>query len=553
MAEKEYIGLAVDGKILRVARLKRAGKQLYLNRLEEVWLKERMDLTLPADPAESEDPEVDQTEAIFGVEEEIEEPQFDEEVLSEDDEVFDITDESEGGFEEPETNEDLLNNIFLGINQNRIDCAVNVPLGASVYKVLREKDYSKVSKKELRNAVSEQINALYPNRESSVNSTYEIQEDGSLLLATFEGPLPLLQSIDRVEEFYPGKIFIQDILPTEMALVGLVRENHVLEEDEYTAVIQAGRTVSRIIFLKGENVYSLLPLINVGTQSKNIMSTLFSKILLELDQENIPRLDRIILTNISREEHKQYLSSQFPDILVETLQLNEEKIQISPNLGQNITEYASAISMAWSASSSSEDAFPDLSMIPDYVIDRQKVLKLEWHGIFLLVLIAMLPVIFNHFYHQQMDVLESLRQEKRVVWQQIETQNLVKEYADSLQTELSLVNTRLSMLDTLSQGSLRWSKTLELISEGFEQINSSWITSLSNQKGRLQLKGYTLYKSRIPRIANLFADVEIEDIVAEEERDAVIYRFSMTVNKVMEDSTIFNPSVELPDNLAETM
>lgn len=549
MAEKEYIGLAVDGKILRVARLKKSGRQLVLHRLEEVWLKERMDLSIPADTSETDQESGPQEQSVFGLEEEMEgRPQGD--LADDEDEVFDLTDEAEDDFEEPETNEDLLNNIFLGISQDRIDCAINVPIGATVYKILRETDYSKMKKKELRNTVSEQIKALYPDDNSSVNSTYEVQDDGSLLLSTFEGPLPLLQSIDRVEEYYSGKVFVQDILSDEMAMVGLIRENHILEEEEYTAIIQAGRMVSRVIFLKGENVYSILPLINEGTKSRNVMNTLFSKILLELDQENVPRLDRIILANISQEEHREYLSKQFPEITVESLQLDDNKIQISPNLGQNIAEYGSAIAMAWSGSGHSVGGFPDLSMVPDYVIDRQKVLKLEWHGIVLLVLIAMLPVVFNHFYHQQMEILNSLRQEKRLVWQQIEEQKPIKAYADSLRSELSLVNSRLAMLDTLSQGSLKWSKTLELISEGFEQVNSSWLTGLADEGDHIKIQGYTLYRNRIPRIANLFADVEIDDIVAEERRDAVIFRFSMTVNKVMEDSTIFNPSVELPEHLA---
>jgi len=549
VAEKEYIGLAVDGKILRVARLKKSGRQLVLHRLEEVWLKERMDLSIPADTSETDQESGPQEQSVFGLEEEMEgRPQGD--LADDEDEVFDLTDEAEDDFEEPETNEDLLNNIFLGISQDRIDCAINVPIGATVYKILRETDYSKMKKKELRNTVSEQIKALYPDDNSSVNSTYEVQDDGSLLLSTFEGPLPLLQSIDRVEEYYSGKVFVQDILSDEMAMVGLIRENHILEEEEYTAIIQAGRMVSRVIFLKGENVYSILPLINEGTKSRNVMNTLFSKILLELDQENVPRLDRIILANISQEEHREYLSKQFPEITVESLQLDDNKIQISPNLGQNIAEYGSAIAMAWSGSGHSVGGFPDLSMVPDYVIDRQKVLKLEWHGIVLLVLIAMLPVVFNHFYHQQMEILNSLRQEKRLVWQQIEEQKPIKAYADSLRSELSLVNSRLAMLDTLSQGSLKWSKTLELISEGFEQVNSSWLTGLADEGDHIKIQGYTLYRNRIPRIANLFADVEIDDIVAEERRDAVIFRFSMTVNKVMEDSTIFNPSVELPEHLA---
>ncbi len=552
MAQKEFVGLAVDGKRLKVARLSLSGKTIRITHLEEVKLRESLDLSAHAPVRESQAEPEEDADSIFGIEEETEETPEEvsfeeepEEAEEDDDEIFDLSDESEGTFDEPDTNEGILNNLLLGIDPKRVECAINIPLGSTVFNILRDRNYGDLKSKETQKIVQRQISTIYSDQTERVHTNHMIQGDGSLFIASYEGEIPLLQTLDQVDEFYSGKLFIREMLPDEMSLLGLIRENHTLEEEEITAVIAVSRNSSRILFLEGEKIRSILPLINEGSRSDRVLRTVFSKILLELDQENIPRLDRIILANQGQPEKRDFLEQQFPEVRVETLKLDEERVEVQPELQESLPEYASAIAVAWSAAGKYVEQYPGLSMLPEYVVDRQKVLKLEWHGMILIVLIALLPVGFNHFYQQSTSKLESLKDQKQVIWQQVEETRPLKQYADSLMAELSETSTKLQMLDTLTVRSLKWSKTLRMISDGLDQVNSTWLTEFSSNNEGIELSGYSLYRSRIPQLASLFAEVEIDEIVEEERRDVILYNFTMQIYQVVEDSTLFNPASQV--------
>jgi hypothetical protein len=84
----------------------------------------------------------------------------------------------------------------------------------------------------------------------------------------------------------------------------------------------------------------------------------------------------------------------------------------------------------------------------------------------------------------------------------------------------------------MAPGSDKWSKILEHLSKGAEDLNSLWITELhSSADGGMTLKGYALQKSRIPRIAALFDNATLTKVEVKtiREKTPIVYSFEITV------------------------
>ncbi len=554
---KKAVGISVVGSVLRIAQLQVRGNTLHLRHIQEMHLvhegnrSSKKSSGSPADFTETEEQPID----IFGIEKEEPDKQkaAKEEGPSEpEDDLFDIADAEPEDFETPETNENLLSNVFTGLSTRKIDCALNIPIGDTIFHVISDQDYSSVKRKEIANAVQDKLYTFYGEFYPRVISSYEVQENGSLLISSIEGAPSFLQVLDGAEDLYTGKLFIREILPEEIALLGVIRANHHLPEGEISAVIYVGDKSSRIIFLEGHSIRTILPLVNEGRKSSNVLNTLFSKILLELDQKNIPKLDRIFLANQKDINGHTFFVNQFPDIEITSLEFAPEQLDIDESIQGNIDRFANSIAVAWNITGRDSGCFPKLSLLPDYVRERQKVLKLEWYGIILLVLVALTPILFNSQYQKRVNTIEDLRHSLVLTTDQIEQLQPVKTVVDSMMAEYSIIEAGLNRLDSLSAGSMKWSRTLELISEGFAQITSSWLVTLNSNDDAIILQGFSLYRNRIPRLASIFADAEILEILEQEMRDITLYNFRIRINQVAEDPHFFDPQVKVQQVAAGT-
>src|SRR5690606_16646462 len=114
-----------------------------------------------------------------------------------------------------------------------------------------------------------------------------------------------------------------------------------------------------------------------------------SKILFEVDRGKVPTLDRIIITgNTVKGTLQQFLTEQFLDVEINTFEFSGDKVEVLETVASEYKKYKMAIGAAWSAIDTQRKDFVPLSFIPKYVLTRQQVFKLNWHGYLLLGLIA---------------------------------------------------------------------------------------------------------------------------------------------------------------------
>ena len=562
---KTYTGIVVEGDSLKVARLKVDGKKLELISLDKIRLIEplktkRSQIKEQAEPVFGDldmDQDLDDDELIFGLGtddndegEELDLGNFDDDLndldfdnLEEeaDEQIIDtdMVDEADA----PASNELLLYNMLSSTSTDRVDLGISIPAGQTIFQILKDTDFSDTKKKDLQVIVDDRLEALHGTPKGEDFYSYTVRDDGALLLTSIDDEPQLLTLLNKTQDLYRGKIFINQILPEEILLLGLIRANYELEENSISGVIQFGEEFCRIIFLRGNQLWIVSPIITEGVSSKKFLNTVFSKILFQLDTGEVPNLDRLIICNNSLGDSAiEFFEERFQDVDVSEFQFQEDFIDTESINKSSISSFTTAIGAAWAASGHKSEHLPKLSFLPKYVDDRQKIFKLQWHGFLLLFLILITPIVANHFYTQNAAEISRLEGNINSLDAQIRSLESTVQRSNEITNELNQIQSKLALLSELNQGTLRWSTNLNQINSGVSDINSLWITSMrQNQDNSIELAGVARQRDRIPMLADLFHNATLLNVRSSEIRTEEVFEFRYVVGSFFEDENIYTP------------
>ncbi len=562
-SKKIYTGIVLEDDYLKIARISVAGKKATLVYLDKIKLVENLE-KIPTSVGEEAPVVFDafedelEDDSIFGIESDNsglgsdldEDPdEFDIDLdldnLDSGEELVDVDMADENNEAAPASNELLLYNLLSNFSHKKVHIGLNIHAGGSIFQILKDVDFSSTKKKDLRIIVDDRLEALYGTPKAEDFYSYTVREDGALLLASIDDEPQTLQLLDRSSNLYRGKLFIEEILPDEVLLIGLIRGNYELDPSSITAVIQYGESYCRVLFMKGKELWIVSPIITEGTNSRKFLNTVFSKILFQLDTGEVPNLDRILLcNNILGDEAIEFFQERFPDIDVSGFSFDEEVFDTDKFDSGAVGSFTTAIGMAWATAGFNKDKFPKLSFLPNSVKDRQKIFKLQWHGYLMLFLIFITPFIFNYYYLKNSVEIESLQERVTAVDQNITLLQATVNNYNQTSKDLAAIQSRLELLDELSRGTLTWSVNFDIINRGADNIDSIWFTSLSSSPNSktIEVQGYSLYKNRIPMIADIFDNAVLIDVSRATIREEGVYSFRYLVNRIVANQNMYTPA-----------
>src|SRR6056297_339746 len=284
---KDYIGISFEGAVVRFAKIRTTKSGIEVVRLDKLTLVDELSET----KQETEDISFDNmnydAESIFGIGEEETEKESDDDIINLDDldsteaesDSFDLVDEAGA----PSNNEMVLFNYFSNLDEKNHNIGINVPAGNTIFQFVKENDYSNLKKKELTELVEDKLKAIYGEQPHKSNYEYYLRDDGSIVIASVDHEPSSLQLVNRVNDLYSGKLFISEVTPDEAAMVGLYKDHYQTDETQITALLKFGPKKCRMIFMIGDQILQVSPVINEGTESKSFLNTIFSKILFQLD------------------------------------------------------------------------------------------------------------------------------------------------------------------------------------------------------------------------------------------------------------------------------
>ncbi len=363
------------------------------------------------------------------------------------------------------------------------------------------------------------------------------QEKGVLCVVRENG----LHLIDILEEI---KVSLGKRLPripfidgADIALMNLVRLGYDLKEDEISLLVYVGVDFSRITFMKGDKHLHFAPLITEGTETPNLDNRLYSRILLEQDNHDIPKIHRILLTgNAHKIRLKEFLSTRFPSVDVDYLMFGAlEKTDSQLQTVELCSEYAIPIATAWRALDPKNKKFSPTNLLPVSLIERQKFFKIGWHGYLVMVLIF-LSTLFLTWNTLKLGVQIKSKTDILSEKEHRLADNLnLKASIEELQKKIERHKGALAVYDSLVPGSDQWTKSLTKMTNKIRELNALWITGVtSTAEGGMVITGYSLYRSRIPRYAALYQRATLRQVTVKQIREQRVYEFELYVPKVRE-------------------
>ncbi|MBO6793360.1 MAG: hypothetical protein JJ895_05585 [Balneolaceae bacterium] len=573
---KQYTGIVLEADSLKFAVIQIKDKKVQLVKIDRVSLVEKLDSQAPSADlddvfGESSDDvfdldsalndngggsEIDLDDDLLGGLDDDILSDLDDDILGEigddidleidelekGDEIVDVdeVDETEG----PISNEIQVFNFLSELDPKRVDVGLNIPAGTAIFQVLKDVDFNEVKKKDLKVIIDDRLEALYGDPKDQDFYSYGVRDDGALVLSSIDEQPMMLSLIDRVATLYRGKIFISEILPDESILLAMVKANYELDDEKITCVLQFSELNCRVIFMKGDKLWLVSPIITEGVRSRKFLNTVFSKILFQLDTGEVPNLDRLIICNNSLgEEGISFFKERFPDVEVSEFEFAEEYFDPQEHTLDSIAPFTTAIGTAWAASKFEKDVFSGISFLPKYVVDRQKIFKLQWHGFVLLLLVFFSIPGINLLWQQHFEDINRLESEISLVDTQLQSYAPTVNNYNRISSQLSQIQDNLVLMNTLAENSITWSVNLHRINSGIDNIGGVWLTNITpgDEPNTLEIQGIARYRDRVGAVAELFADATLLDVTRAEIREVEVYNFSYYVNKIVANTDVYTP------------
>lgn len=358
-------------------------------------------------------------------------------------------------------------------------------------------------------------------------------EEGNLLCVIREDGLSLINSLENIRSFIGRRLpRIPAIDSADISLMNMVRLNYDLQPNEVSVVVYVGAEFTRLIFMRGNQFYQFAPILGEGYDSPNLQNTVYSRLLLEQDNLGIPHISRIILAGESRRiNFKEFLTQQLPDQEVDYLLAPQiDSSPLPPDQQESISEYAVPIGAAWKVLQPANPRIYNVNLLPDIVREGQRVFKLAWHGVMFLVLLFTSTLFFTYSIVQKNKSIEDGRELLERKRSQLAENETLQNSINGLQEQIGRFQASLALYDTLVPGSERWSKLFTEMSHGVEDLNSIWLTDFSVPSGgSMTMNGFTVYRTRIPRLSALFESSILKEVSVQAIREQTVYRYKLEI------------------------
>jgi len=132
-----------------------------------------------------------------------------------------------------------------------------------------------------------------------------ISLDETTHLCVFTEPdVPCANLVNSIAAYNGKKYYkIYSIKSAEIALANFVSKTTKFFPEDYSLIIYIGKEYSKLIFLEGQNLKHIGATLDIGLQNLHTYDVYFSKILLEMENGGIPRLDNVVICGDDRSEN----------------------------------------------------------------------------------------------------------------------------------------------------------------------------------------------------------------------------------------------------------
>jgi hypothetical protein len=516
MKTKYAIGLAVNGNEIRAAFLSLVRGRACIEALESTKLDTPLEnIQQPENKHES----INDLEKAF----DIPEPK-----LHEDDQT--VSSEKSP----KDNNIGLIYSLVDRFQHLKTTVAVNTPVLTVKYDFL---DGETVAKdKNLKKKIKERINIWGKDEaDSARRSNYIEVSDGKILQIDYEHHPPIIELVEDVNQFRAGNMSLVLMDSNELALVDLVKEIYKFKKDEITAIVYVEQDFSRVIFLKGKNIYHITPIIHKGSMSTDVLEVIYSRIIFAQDHYFLPEINKILVAgHSSKLKAKYFFRQKFPYAI--TGYLNSRKIQSNlrfKDRGLLFSRYAIAIALAWKALQKNVVKSKS-NLLPEYLLERHKMPKLALHGYVLLVMLALTAFGFTWVLVTKNLDLRSVKRKVISMKTQIENNKSLTERIRSFDNQIIALEKKISLVNDHSKGYDDTIEFFNLLNGAVAGTGDIWLKEFSKQGKVVTITGISRQREKIPGLANALGGANLKKVTRSTMNESRVFEFQL--EKTIDDS-----------------
>ena len=359
-----------------------------------------------------------------------------------------------------------------------------------------------------------------------------IDLNGGHSLAVFvEGEIPCVTLINSLAAYNNRRFYtIGTIKSAEISLAYYVSKTTKFYPEDFSLIIYTGKEYSKLIFLEGQKLKHIGTTLDIGTQNLHTYDVYFSKILLEMENGGIPRLDNVILCGEDRSENLVLsFYGTFPEANVTELTFdNINTSGLQDQAKKEISSFSIPISAAVEYFDEQAKEYKGINILPRYIHDNQKFLQFGWHSY------AVMPLIFVATFYFTYHILSN-NKDLEALDQEVQRLTLLQQQNEELVNQINPLSSRI--LDSATVGTEVWGDLLDKISSFVERRRNFWITSL--EAGELSkdvaIKGYSLSRSALTEFTDYNNSAILKNILYDPLREknafSYILNFKLTNNK----------------------
>jgi hypothetical protein len=492
---KQALGLAVSGTEVRLAHLVSHNGQIRIEGLERARLK----TTLENQPQDNDKAKADDQEAkdAFGLKE-----AFGEKAAGDNERKADTG------------NLEILYRLLEKYTKKKTKIAFNIPLSMVTYQ---------------RQDAAERTGGTDKDAESNLGQERITANDGATLVVSYEKHPPTMSLMREVNEFLRGNLFLALMDPTEVALANLARRSNELEAGKITAIVYIEDDFTRLIFLRGSDLFHVSSIIHENAASPDILEVIYRKLIYEQDEAGIPEIAAIWLAGKSnRINAAEFFAAHFESVDVRYLSASTAG-GLSPSEGHRgmFSEFAVPIALAWKTLEPKSPFFIPTNLLPQDLLDQQQVLKLSYHGYALLALTGLVAFFITWQIIKLNGNIREMRAKNTQLEMKISSNQSTVDRVMQLDNQCTRLRKNFQLADSLSRGHDEFLAFLQRLNASVARAGSVWVDEIVKHADGFSVKGTSLSRDAIPLLAEKLENASLSQVTRVESTKRKAFGFSL--------------------------
>jgi len=428
------------------------------------------------------------------------------------------------------SNEGLLNNALANIklaNCEFIPAITEPAIHYHVYEGAKETNPAK-----LQDAIIEEIQKSKNVSVARDNLGYIELAGGALLSIFVDGEIHCINMIGNLAR-YNGKRYykIPSVKSAEVTLAYYVAKKKKFFPDDYSLIVYIGKEYSKLIFLQGRKLKHIGTTLDVGTLNLHTYDVYFSKILLEMENGGIPRLDNVILCGEDDSENL-ILSfyGTFPEANVSRLEFDDIDLSaIDDDVKNKISSFSVPIAVAHEYFDELSKEYKGINLLPGYVREEQKFLQFGWHSYVMLPILFAVALFFTYHILGNSKHIGELNKQITELKEIQRSNQKILDQINYFENRIIGFDAAKAILDSATLGAEMWGKMTEDMSRFIGGRKNMWLTAVSADQNRIvSVSGYGMARSVLTEFADSYNASLLKNIKYESLRKSTAYKFDLT-------------------------